>query len=135
MAASATALGLLLTACGNTTPTTEDSDATDVTVTLTEFGIEMSRTQFDANVDYTFTVTNEGQAPHELMFLPPMSGEGTNMEEMDEMAVFVIEGEDLPTGATVTRTTSLPAGSTLEAACHLPGHYEAGMKQAITVTA
>jgi uncharacterized cupredoxin-like copper-binding protein len=132
--ASMTALVLLLSACGDATPTAQESDPTEVSVTLNEFGIAMSRTAFDSNVDYTFTVTNAGAAAHEFMILPPISGEGMDMEMMDEMAVAVIAADDLPAGATVTRTFRLPAGSTLEAACHVEGHYEAGMKQSITVT-
>ena len=104
-------LALLLAACASSTPTTEEAGATQVTVTLSEFSIAMSRTRFDAAGEYTFTVTNDGQVPHEFMVVPPMSGDGMAMDEMDEMAVFVIGAEELPPGATVTRTARLPAGS------------------------
>jgi uncharacterized cupredoxin-like copper-binding protein len=58
------------------------------------------------------------------------------MEELDEMALVVVEEDDLSSGATqtveFTFTETAPAGS-LEFACHTPGHYDAGMKLPITV--
>ncbi|MDP1715729.1 MAG: hypothetical protein Q8L41_13390 [Anaerolineales bacterium] len=48
----------------------------------------------------------------------------------------MIEADELPLGATVsfdyTFTEPASAGS-LEFACHVEGHYEAGMKQSIIV--
>lgn len=52
------------------------------------------------------------------------------------MVLAHIESADLPPGATKTFeyifTTLAPAG-TFEFACYLPGHHEAGMREAITV--
>jgi len=58
------------------------------------------------------------------------------MEAMDEMALAMIEEDELPSGATKTLdytfTEPAPDG-TLEFVCHVEGHYEAGMRLPITV--
>lgn len=127
------AVGLILTACGG-------QRATEVTITLTEFGIKSSQTTFEVGVPYHFVVTNEGAVEHEIMIMPPLTedqmGMAMDMEALDELALALIEETDLPSGATATMdfTFTEPApGGTLEFACHTPGHYEAGMKLAITV--
>ena len=126
--------GLLLTACGGQQPVTE------VQITLTEFGIESSLTDFERGVPYRFVVTNAGSVEHEFMIMPPLSADemvmGMDMMGLDEMALAMIEAADLPAGATAsydyTFTEVAPAG-TLEFACHTPGHYEANMKLPIIV--
>jgi uncharacterized cupredoxin-like copper-binding protein len=124
--------GLLLSGCGT-------SKATEVKITLEEFGIESSMTDFQTGVPYHFVVTNEGSAEHELMLMPPVTdsmGMAMNMDEMDKNALAMIDASDLPSGATAsfdyTFTKSAGAGN-LEFACHTPGHYEMGMKLPITV--
>ena len=117
--------------------TVDAGDGTEVTVSLTEWGIEMSRSDFEAGVEYTFVVRNDGKVAHEMMFLPPVEGKAPSMEVLDEMAVAVFEADDLGPGQTVTQTVVFPSladGETLEAACHVSGHYAAGMKAPITVT-
>jgi len=108
-----------------------------VSVTLTDFAINMSRTEFEAGVPYHFVVTNEGTVAHELMFSSPMEPGPMDMEEMDLRAVAVFSDEDLTAGATAEQTFSFPVAGEggLETACHLPGHYEAGMKLTIVVNA
>ncbi|MBI2332661.1 MAG: hypothetical protein HYU84_10970 [Chloroflexi bacterium] len=128
--------GLLLTACGGQGP----SAPVEVQITLTEFGIEPSLTEFETGVPYHFVVTNAGTVEHEIMIMPPLTedemGMAMDMGELDEMALAMIEASELPAGATAsfdyTFTEAAPAG-TLEFACHTPGHYEAGMKLPIVV--
>jgi len=125
---------LFLTACG------AQSNSNDVTVTLTDFGIESSRTSFEVGVPYHFTITNNGAINHEIMIMPPLTEEqmmmNMDMEAMDKMALAMIEEDELTPGATKTLdytfTEPAPAG-TLEFACHVEGHYVAGMKLPITV--
>ena len=125
--------GLLLTACGG-------SKTKEVKITLREFGIESSITDFQTGVPYRFVVINEGSVEHEIMIMPPVMpdsmGMAMDMGEMDKMALVMIEASDLPAGASAsfdyTFTKSAPDGS-LEFACHTPGHYEAGMKLPIVV--
>jgi len=120
---------LLLAACGN---------SNEVKITLTDFGIESSRTTFEEGVTYHFVVTNEGAINHEIMLMAPMmNGEmGMDMEMMDEMALAMIEEDELTPGKTetfdYTFTEPAPEGS-LEFACHVEGHYDAGMHLPIIV--
>jgi uncharacterized cupredoxin-like copper-binding protein len=124
--------GFLLTACG--------ARAQTVNITLTDYAIESSQTSFEVGVPYHFVVTNEGVLNHELMIMPPMTEEqmsmNMDMEEMDAMALAMIEEDELDPGTTKTLdytfTDPAPAGS-LEFACHSPDHYEKGMKLPITV--
>jgi uncharacterized cupredoxin-like copper-binding protein len=125
--------GLILTACGG-------QRATEVTITLTEFGIKSSQTTFEVGVPYRFVVTNEGAVEHELMIMPPLTEDqmdmNMDMHELDELALAFIEEDELPSGATATLdftfTEPAPDG-TLEFACHTPNHYEEGMKLPIIV--
>ena len=125
--------GFLLTACGG-------QKATEVQITLTEFGIKSSVTDFKAGVPYHFVVTNEGTVNHEIMIMPPLMeaqmGMAMDMGELDNMALVMISADELTPGTTksfdYTFTEPATVGS-LEFACHTPGHYEAGMKLPITV--
>jgi uncharacterized cupredoxin-like copper-binding protein len=69
------------------------------------------------------------------MIMPPVTGQ-VSPEQVSQMALAGIQGKDLAAGATKTLdytfTKPAPAG-TLEFACHLPGHYDAGMHTPIVV--
>ena len=127
--------GLLLTACGGQQKTTE------VQITMKEFGIESSMTEFQVGVPYHFVVTNAGTVNHEIMIMPPLAADqmsmGMDMGTMDQMALAMISADDLTPGTTksfdLTFSDAASTG-TLEFACHTPGHYEAKMKLPITVT-
>jgi uncharacterized cupredoxin-like copper-binding protein len=88
------AAGILLTACGG------QKTATEVKITVKEFGIESAVTSFEAGVPYHFVVTNEGSVDHEIMIMPPLAatdqtGMGMDMGTMDGMALAMIPAEDL----------------------------------------
>jgi len=129
------AAALLLTACGG------QQKATEVTITVKEFGIESSITEFQVGVPYHFVVTNAGMVNHEIMIMPPLAADqksmGMDMGTMDQMALAMISADDLIPGTTksfdLTFSEAASAG-TLEFACHIPGHYEANMKLPIIVT-
>ncbi len=111
-------------------------NATTVTVTLTDFKVDSSLTDFSVGVPYHFVVTNKGAVAHELVIMPPEQGAQGSESQLPPTALAGIMGKDLASGATQTLdytfTKAAPAGS-LEFACHLPGHYEAGMHTPITV--
>lgn len=128
-----------LVACGGTS--TGTNEPVEVQVTLSDspsgaMSMESSQTTFSTGVPYHFVVTNTGSVEHEFMIMPPVEPGTMSMTEMDKMALVVIEEDDLSPGATqsvdYTFTKPAPAG-TLEFACHVTGHYEAGMKLPIVV--
>lgn len=93
-------------------------------------------TTFTAGESYHFVVENEGQLAHEVMIVEPIEPGAMDMEAMDEMALYVIEEDDLEPGATVEFDFTFPddaVGTDLEFACHISGHYEAGMHLPIAV--
>ena len=92
-------------------------------------------TEFKVGVPYHFVVTNAGTIPHEIMLMPPLRADQIDTK-LAEMALVHIGRDQLQPGSTAsfdyTFTEAAPSG-TLEFACHLPGHYEAGMRLGITV--
>ena len=132
------ALSILLTACGASSSSTNPDGSINVEVTLTDFGIESSLTEFEAGKKYRFTIKNEGAIPHEFVIAEPlMEGEahGTDMDMMHAGLVVAVEEDELPAGATVTVDVTFPdhVDEALEFACHIEGHYEAGMHSPITL--
>jgi len=134
------AIGALSIGCSSSD---DDSEATaeamepvTVNISVDEFSINSDLTDFKVGQPYHFVLTNGGVAPHELMLIEPMETGTMPMTEMDEMAVAVVEEDDLPAGASyefdVTFDHAYDDG-TLEFACHLAGHYEAGMHVPVTV--
>jgi uncharacterized protein (DUF305 family)/uncharacterized cupredoxin-like copper-binding protein len=113
--------------------------ATEVEVTLSEFAVASTFTEFRVGQPYRFVVTNEGAIPHEFMILPWMEGIGQkDMETLDAAALVMIHEHDLPPGVTrtVEVTFSQPVSvGDLELVCAVPGHYDAGMTLPITVVA
>jgi uncharacterized cupredoxin-like copper-binding protein len=135
---------LLLVGCGGSQPKISSGTGGSVRrveIALSEFKITPSQTTFQAGRTYQFVVTNRGVAEHEFMTMPAAMG-GTHMgtmsmDDMHKVALFHIDAEDLPAGATktviYTFPNAAPAGQ-LEFTCYVPGHYESGMHAPITVT-
>jgi len=86
----------------------------DVNVSLSEFKIDSSLTTFQAGVPYHFIVVNSGKIGHEI-----------NIGQSAHAALAV--------GATVTLDVTFGQQGPLEFTCHLPAHYEAGMKLPVTI--
>jgi len=126
----------LLAACSSGTPAPKTP--VDVSITLDDFKVTSSLTDFKAGTPYHFTVTNKGAVPHEI-FIMPVATDSMTPEQIQALKTSSLAGiveDDLPAGATKTMdytfTKAYPAG-TLEFACHIPGHYEGGMHLPITV--
>jgi uncharacterized cupredoxin-like copper-binding protein len=123
---------MVLSACGGSSGT---PSPVKVTVTLTEFKITSSLDTFQVNVPYHFVVTNQGTVEHEFYIMPPESAQ-ISQDQVKQLALAGIPPTQLQPGQTATLdytfTKAAPSG-TLEFACHLPGHFEAGMHLAITV--
>lgn len=120
---------LILSACG-----ARAEGPQIVEVSLTEFAVQSELTSFEAGRAYRFVVTNSGALNHEFTIMPPgttgaMEMEGQDMGDMSGALVH-IAADQLPPGASVTvdYVFSQPASlGSLEFACYVPGHYEAGM--------
>ena len=125
----------VLAACGG--GAASGGSPVQVQVTLTDFKIDSSLTTFSTGVPYHFVVVNKGAVAHEFVIMPPEQGTQGSETQLPSTALAGIMGKDLAAGATKTLdytfTQAAPA-SGLEFACHLPGHYEAGMHTLITVT-
>lgn len=127
------ALAIVAAACGGGDGA---APAGTIKVTATEMKIESDYTTFKVGVPYHFEVTSEGAIPHEVMLIQPIEGGTMTMEDMDAMALGMVEAEDLPPGATASfdyTFTSDDLAGPLELACHVEDHYEAGMFLPITV--
>ena len=125
---------LILTACSSTQGGA--NQPVTVNITADDFSFQASQTDFEVGVPYHFVVTNVGKVAHEMMIVPPIEPGTMDMEAMDEMALAHISEEELQPGTTQTTDytfTEADASKQLEFACHVPGHYEAGMVLPITV--
>ena len=125
-------LGTMLAACGGSP---SGSQPVTVKVTLTDFKVESSLTTFAVGTPYRFEISNTGSQAHEVVIMAPAT-DAAAIETNQKSALLTVTGQDLPAGGTktvdYTFTQAAPAG-TLEFACHLPGHYEAGMHLPIVV--
>jgi uncharacterized cupredoxin-like copper-binding protein len=90
---------------------------TDVQITLSEFKIDSAQTTFATGTPYRFVIKSEGTIPHNWAIMP--------RGETDE--------SQLPPGTTVARELAFTQAGDFEFACHIPGHYEAGILLPITV--
>jgi uncharacterized cupredoxin-like copper-binding protein len=125
-------LVMVLAACGPT--------GNNVTVTMTDFAFQPSRTDFAAGETYTFTIANKGEVAHEFVIAEALQEGEMHMEgegEMEHEGLIVeVEEDELPPGGKVTIDVTVPSPApdhALEFACHIEGHYEAGMHMPITV--
>ena len=126
--------GLVLIACSGN-GSSSSGNVVDVTVTATDFKFESSLTTFKQGVTYHFVVTNNGTVNHEFMIMPP-EPDTITPDQVTKLALAGIGSDKLTPGSTQTLdytfTKAYPAG-TLEFACHVPGHYDAGMHLPIVV--
>ena len=127
-------LVVALAACGNSTSPTS-SGSQEVQVTLSEYKITSSLATFSPGTSYHFVITNSGKVAHEFMIMPMgMNMHDMSMDDMHKNALHMIDS--VAPGETKTfdyTFTSSMMGQRFEFACHLPGHYEAGMQSPIVV--
>jgi uncharacterized cupredoxin-like copper-binding protein len=104
--------------------------ATHVGVTLTEYKVSMASTSIPAGVPVTFNATNKGQTIHEVVL--EKAGAADQPLEMNGGEA---EIEDIAPGQTKSATWTITQPGVYQLACHVPGHFEAGMVQQFTVVA
>jgi uncharacterized cupredoxin-like copper-binding protein len=82
-----------------------------------------------------FTVTNTGKVAHEFV-IGDQAFQDRHEKEMAGKTMPMVDDADgigLPAGATKSLTYTFRQAGTLWYACHVAGHYPAGMKGRITV--
>ena len=123
--------GILALVCGLLFAGVASAQAsTAASVTESDFKVELSTDVLPAGTPITFTITNKGPSKHELVL--------EKAGIVDEPLVFNGKGqeaEDIEPGTTRTVQWTIPEAGQYQLACHLPGHYEAGMKTIFTVSA
>ena len=114
-------------------PTSEpDSDGV-VEVRGGEFSFESTLTTFTVETPYRFLVKNEGVVPHEWL-IEKVEAEADDHAHTDHADLIgSIGADELGPGMAATREVVFTSPGVYEFACRIPGHYEAGMKQTITV--
>ena len=115
----------LVGACGSAS-SQSGSSPQEVQITLSEFKIASPQTTFTTGTPYRFVIKNAGSTAHNWAIMPRGSS------DLSQALVMVNESE-LPAGASVTRDFTFSQTGDFEFACHVPGHYEAGMLLPITV--
>ncbi|MSQ08743.1 MAG: hypothetical protein EXR57_01145 [Dehalococcoidia bacterium] len=100
----------------------------NVHVTLSDLKFESDVTTFEKGKKYRIIIENKGKLAHEWSVA---ARGGTGHDAMLQH----IGQEQLPPGASVTVEYTFPSGTSgpLEFACHVPGHYEAGMRLDISL--
>jgi len=101
----------------------------EVTVTLSEMKVELSTANVPAGTAVTYVITNNGKLTHEVV----LEKEGADDEPL-EFGGKEQEAENIAPGATVKAEWTIPEAGRYQLACHIEGHYEAGMKTAFTAT-
>ena len=101
---------------------------TVVNVKLTDFKVEMDKTDIPAG-PVQFMITNSGTITHELV-LERAGAVDAPFESNGKGS----EAEDIKVGTTSTLEWTIDEPGQYQLACHVPGHFEAGMVQAFTVS-
>jgi len=113
------------------TPTTEP---VCVGVIEGDFSVRPQRTTFQVGQPYVFAVGNAGQAVHEFVIEPagandaPFAVDVNGKEQESEI-------EDIAPGEIDELQWTFTEPGRYQFACHVPGHYEAGMVVEVEVVA
>lgn len=105
------------------------SDVKEVTITLDEFGYEISQDTFVVGKPYRFVLHNEGEMAHEWVIVPRGA-------ETEEAGIIEIMESELQPGATFSTAYTFLRPGSYDFACYIPGppdHYEEGMVRPIEV--
>jgi uncharacterized cupredoxin-like copper-binding protein len=139
LALAALALGALAIAACSSAPPTVAPDATPSTrieVRLTDaLHIEPPILLVPAGVPVTFVVTNTGVIDHELFFGDEAAQEqhGAAVSQAGGVPFDSPNGIVVKPGQTREFTYTFQDAGPLLAGCHVPGHYQAGMKATVEV--
>lgn len=132
----APALALIVGACGAGASSSDDEDVRTIEVTaLDSFRFEPSVVTVSATESVRFVVINEGQLQHEFLLgteeeqeAAEAAGEHEGGHAGAEFDVVVVEP-----GQREETIVTIKDHDPLLFACHVPGHYEAGMVGTVVV--
>jgi uncharacterized cupredoxin-like copper-binding protein len=120
---------------GGSPSTTAMPDRTVKLTATDQLRFLRARITVKAGQAVAFTVTNTGKLAHEFV-IGDQAFQNRHDKEMAGMTMPMADDADgigLPAGATKTLVYTFHQPGTLYFACHMPGHYKAGMKGMITV--
>lgn len=121
------AMGTAATMAAALPPVTADC-ALAVGVREGDFYVRAAQTVFRVGQPYVFVVTNVGKVQH--MFVIEPKG-AVHQPLLRGKVMAMVHG--IEPGQTITLAWTFAAPGADQLACHEPGHYEAGMVEAITV--
>jgi len=117
-------------------PAEPDAATRTIEVDAFDMAFDPESIEVDAGEVVTFEVTNTGEAVHELV-LGDAEMQQRHAEEMADMGGHMAHDEpnsiSVEPGETNELTWKFGEATTLEYACHEPGHYGAGMHGQLTV--
>ena len=135
-AAAVALLGAVACSSSSSSSSAGGSDSGGVSATEKDFEIDLATSSAPAG-SVTFNISNEGPSTHEFVIVQtddaPDALPTKNGTVDEENLTVVDEQEDIAPSTTATLTTNLDAGSYV-IICNIPGHYEAGMHTAFTVS-
>ncbi len=94
-----------------------------------DFYVRAAQTEFRVGQPYVFVVSNVGKVQH--MFVIEPNG-AVHQPLMRGNVMAMVHG--IEPGHTITLAWTFAAPGAYQLACHEPGHYEAGMVEAVRVT-
>ena len=124
----------------NSTSTTAGPARMRVEITMTDNAYSPSAVTVPKGEKVVFKFTNSGSVEHEAIIGDTSVQDDHAQEMMDGHSMSGMGGDasdrtvTVKPGKTAEITTTFDAAGTLIIGCHVPGHYEAGMKAMLKVT-
>lgn len=107
------------------------------TIKITALDIKYDKPEIKVKAGETikFVLTNAGKLRHEFMIgdAEEQSEHAEMMKQMPDMVHADANTITVEPGETNSLVWQFTKAGTVEIACHIPGHYEAGMKSRVTV--
>ena len=128
------ALGLAcLTACGASSAAPSSGAKPKVEVAIEHSAFALDRTEFEVGDTITFVIRNDDPIDHEFI-IGGAKVHAQHEEGKQRHHHGAVPGEiSVPAGTTRRTTFTFSDDGSVEYACHLPGHYDYGMRGAVSV--
>ena len=110
------------------------NDMFTVQVTLSEWRVDVSPSTIPAGVPVRFVATNKGVLAHELVLEKAGAVDEALEADLGGDEPLEAEAENIAPGTSKTMIWTLSDAGAYQLACHVPGHFEAGMVMRINAT-